>query len=391
MDKKNSVSEEAARIQGYRMPVYRKGAQHYVEFYVFNPATGKLERRKKMFDSIRPPKLRNETAHRFCQEIGARLRSGWNPFIEEACNGEYSLFSDACNKYEEYIKKLTNEGSMRTDTLVGYLSKLKILKLWISEGKKNIYYTYQFDSKALSEFLDYVFIDRNNTVTTRNNYLCWLSTFCTYLVQRQYTSTNPAANITPIKNAANKNRSVISANHLQQLSEYLREKNKHYLLACYILHYMFIRPKEMSKIKISDISIKDCTIRLYGENTKNHHDAVLTMPKKILLLMIELKTFDSPGNYYLFSDDFKPGEAEKSEKRFRDFWVRYVRRDLKFPDRYKFYSLKDTGITTMLKNNTDILTVRDQARHSNIEITDCYTPHDIITTNQAILDYDGDL
>jgi hypothetical protein len=47
--------------------------------------------------------------------------------------------------------------------------------------------------------------------------------------------------------------------------------------------------------------------------------------------------------------------------------------------------LKDSGITSLLRNrNIDKLSVRDQARHSNILITDIYTPHDIQEANALI-------
>ena len=96
----------------------------------------------------------------------------------------------------------------------------------------------------------------------------------------------------------------------------------------------------------------------------------------------------SPNDYYLFSDNYKPGKTEKSEKMFRDYWRYHVRKDLKLSDKYKFYSLKDTGITNMLRHY-DVLSVRDQARHSSILMTDIYTPHDIQVANELIKNYDG--
>jgi len=80
----------------------------------------------------------------------------------------------------------------------------------------------------------------------------------------------------------------------------------------------------------------------------------------------------------------KPGATCQSEKQFRDYWQRHIRKPLKLPDKYKFYSLKDTGVTMMLRANTDIISVRDQARHSSILITDTYTPHDIAKANPLI-------
>ena len=43
----------------------------------------------------------------------------------------------------------------------------------------------------------------------------------------------------------------------------------------------------------------------------------------------------------------------------------------------------------MLRANTDVLSVRDQARHSSILITDIYTPKDIKEANKLLVNYKG--
>lgn len=53
-------------------------------------------------------------------------------------------------------------------------------------------------------------------------------------------------------------------------------------------------------------------------------------------------------------------------------------------EEYKFYSLKDTGITDLIGQLGDPRIVRDQARHHSIAITDIYTPHDIMKANPLI-------
>ena len=82
-----------------------------------------------------------------------------------------------------------------------------------------------------------------------------------------------------------------------------------------------------------------------------------------------------------------PGDNYRSGKSFRDYWVNHVRPDLKFPKEYKFYSLKDSGITMMLRT-VDTLSTRDQARHSSILMTDKYTPHDIQEANPLLAEFD---
>lgn len=211
------------------------------------------------------------------------------------------------------------------------------------------------------------------------------------MLARAFVSKDPTEGVPSLVHKhLNKNRDSLSESDLIRLKEYLQAHNKHFLLATYILYYTFLRPHEMSCIKIEDISIKGQTIRVWGENAKNHNDAVVTMPKKILKLMLELDVFSHPGSHYLFSRDFRPGTEYRSEKCFRDYWSRVLRKELGFSSRYKFYSLKDTGITNMLRKNIDAVSVRDQARHSSIEITNIYVSKSDMKANKSLLDYDDD-
>ncbi len=224
---------------------------------------------------------------------------------------------------------------------------------------------------------------------TYNNYLSWLRTFFNWLKSRRYIHDNPTDGLPPMKKGRGKNRTVIPDSVLIEIRNFCEKNNKHFLLACCILHYMFVRPHEMSLIRLRDFRIEKRTLLLQGDQTKNRCDAVLTLPDHITQLMIDLDIFRYPGHYYLFSDGFKPGEKQRDSKQFRDYWDHHVRKALNLQVQYKFYSLKDTGITNMLRANTDPISVRDQARHSSLLITNTYTPLDIKEANPLILKYKG--
>lgn len=386
-DRQKTINE----IVGWKTPSFHQASECYVSLSAFDPTRGKLHTKKFMLGHIKGKRNQRQYGEALIKRLTEKLMQGWNPWVEMVQPLEYSSFDDVCRKYEDYLFKLMKENNMREESVTSYMSRIKILKEWKEKQKINLFYTYQFDSRLIGQFLDYVFVDRNNTIRTRNNYLSWLKTFCKYLLERGYISVDPTKNYSTAQRRGGqlKNRDVIPDNILKEIKNWLMEHNKHYLLACYILHYLFVRPKEMSYLKVGDFNIRKKTLFLHGSNTKNHNDALLTMPDHVMKLMIELHVFDSPGNYYLFSDNFAPGPERKSEKSFRDFWHHHVRKALKMTDRYKFYSLKDTGITNMLRANTDILTVRDQARHSSILITDIYTPKDIQNANQMLLKYEG--
>lgn len=103
------------------------------------------------------------------------------------------------------------------------------------------------------------------------------------------------------RNSQLKNRDVIPDKVMKDIKEWLEEHNKYFLLACYILHYLFVRPKEMSFLKVGDFSIKNKTLTLHGSHTKNHNDATLTLPDHVLRLMIDLNIFAFPSNYFLLA------------------------------------------------------------------------------------------
>ena len=376
-------------VIGWKPPVFHQRSECYVSFSAFDPSFGRLRRKRIMLDRIKGKRQQREYADALMKRLTEKLMDGWNPWIEASQPLEYTKFADVLLRYREYLQKLFNEHNLREESLKDYTSKVNVLENWIHDKRMNITYSYQWDHHNVSKFLDYIFVERNNTVITRNNYLTWLKTFSKYLLERGYISQNPTQSFEHIKNRRKKERDVIPDEVMLQIRDYLLKNNKHFLLACEILHYLFVRPRELSYLKIGDFQLKKKTLILHGEHTKNGNDATITLPSHVIKLMIELNIFSYPSQYYLFSSDFIPGVEHKSEKFFRDYWHRNLRKDLGFSMRYKFYSLKDTGITNMLRANTDVLSVRDQARHSSILITDIYTPKDIKEANELILNYRG--
>lgn len=396
MDKKIKSCEIdcLARAKEYREPVLRWGKDVVVSFYAFDPEEGVLRRKRvklnRELGKIQGKRARREYAEGVCRRIREELEGGWNPWMAQSDSIIYIRWEDACEQYKRYLEKQLTQHNMREDSVASYMSYRRVLMRWVSDQRRNVRYAYQFDKRLVDAFLDYIYLDRDNSVQTRNNYLGWLKTFAKWLLQKSMIESDPTQGIPNLrKKARGKNRDVIPDEVLRRISEYLKVENRHYLLACYLLHYVFVRPHELALLRISDFNLREKTLLIHWNVAKNWQDAVVTLPLHVVELMVDLDIFRSPGNYYLFSDDFRPGATFRSEKSFRDYWTRHVRKALGFSERYKFYSLKDTGITNMLRANTDVLSVRDQARHSSILITDIYTPKDVKKANELLVKYRG--
>jgi integrase len=388
-------SDIIGRSKEYREPVVVWGEKEVkVSFYAFDPESGMLKRKlvrlNRELKHIKGKRAKREYAEGVASRIRDELKAGWNPWMQQTDDLVYVRWEDACERYKAYLAKQLNEHNMRPESVASYMSYQRVLMRWVTAERKNVKYAYQFDKRLVDAFLDYVFIDKDNSIQTRNNYLSWVKSFSSWMLGKSYIEQDPTASIPRMKMKGHgKNRDVIPDSVLKGIHDYLETHNRHYLLACYLLHYLFVRPHEIARLKIEDFSLHNKTLLIHGDVAKNWQDAVVTLPVHVIELMLDLDVFQSPGSYYLFSDDFKPGREFCSEKCFRDYWTRVLRKDLKFSDRYKFYSLKDTGITNMLRANTDVLSVRDQARHSSILITDMYTPKDIKQANELLVRYRG--
>ena len=344
--------------------------------------------KKIMLNHIKGKRNQRAYGEELVKRLTQKLLDGWNPWIEESYPEEYALFSDVCDKYKTYLAKIAKEGGIKPGTKCNYECKLSFMLKWVEKDKK-ITYIYQFNKKFVCDFLDYVLVERNNTLRTRNNYIGWLKSFSGYLIERGYVQKDPTEGVNASTKLGPKNRSVIPNDVLLQIKSYLEKENKHFLLACYILHYLFVRPHEMTFLKIKDISREKKTLALNGAYTKNGHNAIVTIPNHVIALMEELDIFSAPPDFYLFGKKFRPGMTPIPAERFSRFWVDNVKKALGLSDFYKFYSLKDTGITNMIKAKTDLLTVRDQARHSSVKVTNIYTPQDCKEANRELIGYEG--
>ena len=374
-------------VKSYTLPRLSTTKDWFIYFYAFDPAQGKLRRKKirvsPKFDRI---KERRMYAHDMMERITLQLRQGWNPWLEFKTENSYATWQDACDAYRNNLSRLKANGLLREKTEYGYLKMLEMLCGWNSKQLLPINYAYQCDYRFLIRFTDWLWLDRGLSATTRDNYVTWLKTFGAFLRERNYLEKNPAEDIKFIgsKIKSHKNRTIIQEPELKKLGEWAKDNNKHFYLACCILYYCFVRPKEMSFIQLKHFNIKKGTLFIPDFASKNGKEGTVTMPDCIIKLMIELDIFNYPDQYYLFSDKMKPGKKQHSSKQFSDFWTHAVRKELRFPLNLKFYSLKDTGITNLIKANTDLMTVRNQARHHSLLMTDIYTPHDIQEASDII-------
>nr|DAO61907.1 MAG TPA: Integrase [Caudoviricetes sp.] len=356
-------------IVEFTLPKLHKGKKWYVDFFAYDPSIDGMRRKKYMLDRYRTHKLREEMAFILMHNLFEKLKSGWNPWTKAKKTRQYTKFDVVIERYEEYIDIAESKNILKTKTAIDYRSRLNQLKIFLSESGTRITYIYQFDRIFVVDFLDYLILDKDVSAKTRNNYRTWLSTFATWLKDRQYLDTNPVEEVHMMKESE-KFREQLTAADLRRVKEWTSRYNPPFYLACLMEYYTLIRPDELRYIKIGDISITEQSVYVCPEVSKNRKGQTVALNDCVLKEMIEQHVFDHPSHEYLFGKNLIPGEEQVYVNRFRVEWKK-MRDALGFPQSYQFYSLKDSGIRD-LANAEGIVVARDQARHSDISVTNKY-------------------
>lgn len=351
-------------VLGYSQPKFHEGKTSFVDFFCYDPVLGKMRRKKYHLDSAKKRSERRKLAATIISGLSEKLRSGWNPWSAPSESRLYTDIDEALDRYAEYIRR-----SCRQRTFYSYSSRIKVFKEFLQYRPIPVRYTYQFDTALVNDFLDWILLDRGANPRTRNNYRGWCSALGDWMLMRKYITENPASAIRNLKETG-KFRTDIAEKDLKLIFRYLKKQNPRFLLACYFEYFTFIRPSELSFLKISDISVKEQKVLVTAEHSKNGRTAYVGLNETLIHLMLDLGTFDFPGDFYLFGRNFLPSRRRMGSDQFNKEWVK-MRKALALPPTYQFYSLKDSGIRD-LANAEGIVVARDQARHTDISTTNKY-------------------
>lgn len=368
MPKKNLRSGESASINnvlGYTLPVYhdtRSGS--YVDFYCFDPIAGGMRRKKYHLEKYKSKRERRLQANLVINTLTKKLLTGWNPFCDAKRSRSFTLLSDVLARYREYIER-----TGRKKTIQNYTSRSHILEEYNQTRAQPIKYAFEYTRDFVIDFLDWILLDRDNGARTRNNYKGWCSSLGEFMKDRKYIDSNPAADIPKIPEDE-KHRKPLTAVMLRQMQQYLVKHDRYFLLAVMMEYYTFIRPTELSHVRLQDIQLKEQRIFIPKAVSKNKRDGYVGLNETLIKLMLDLGIFSNPGECYLFSKGFKPGMQKMGPDIFNKRWVT-MRKALRWGSEYQFYSMKDTGIRD-LANAEGIVIARDQARHTDISTTNRY-------------------
>lgn len=355
-------------------PRLTEGKEWYVSYYAIYPATGQLRRVKIKLNRIKSITQRRSTARLLIADITKKLLADWNPFIEADAPKAFHFLFNVLDTYMKIQEKELERHSIRS-----YKSYVKHLKNYLLRNNfNNKMYVSHFDRRIASDMMIEIKENPKYSFRTYNNYLQFYITLFNWLLQFNYISVNPFAHLRKIpKKKIKKIRTTLSHKDREELRDFLInvEDNNNYFVMCLMCYYCFLRPNEISLLRVKDIDLKKQQVYISADIAKNDENSIRIIPDAMMEYVQKLN-LNYPPDYYLFSMDkrykFVPGKKIAESREIGRYWRNVIRPSLKWPDSLQFYSLKDTGITNMLSDGVAPNFVQGQADHSSLSITSVY-------------------
>lgn len=347
-------------ILTYKPAYVSVGKETIVVYYALEPISGQLVRKRIKLNHIKDQTVRMKYARKLCAEINRKLMSGWSPFMPYGA--PVITFKKALAKFQDEKSR-----ELRSDSIRCYNSYIRYFKEYLRKRRMTEAEPADFSTAFAKEYM--VSVGEQVSARTYNGYLRFQKTFFNWLIENEYISRNPFNGI-KTKRVDEKMRTTIPKNVRKQIEDYFISIGKfEFTIFMRATYKCFVRPKELCQIRIEDYNKKTGILTIPARVAKNHKERKIAITSDIAKY---LNTLDAPNFYYIFSDGWRPGKKLMTTRDSGREWA-YMRKALKLPMCYQFYSLKDSGITEMLEAGVPAKFVKELADHASIQTTEKYT------------------
>lgn len=338
---------------------YLPGKDSRVEFYF---QSGDRKKRIRYRVNGVSAAERKRYAMLLCEELNKKLYAGWNPLAQAEAGPNTSI-----EKSMLYYKG--NFMPEREDSIRSYTSIIEIFLEWCNTHELRDKSITEINQKTVLHFLADVRAQRKLSPRTYNNYIAVLRTIFNKLMEHQFITENPFSKISK-KRVNGKNRDVIPQHEIAKIRNWFQDHDPNMILIMKLIYYCGIRPTEICRLRVGNIRPNQGIIFIDADQAKDHDSAPITLPSHVMNdLISHIK--DSPKFHYIISSGLRPGIYPTNGRALSKKWDR-MRRALFLGDRYKLYSLKDSGALAIAMCIDSPVELQNQFRHSSLETTGRY-------------------
>lgn len=275
------------------------------------------------------------------------------------------------------------------DTFVSLITYLKEIKK-VSDKDMNVNILRQ---ENIEDFLLYLEETNSNSVSTRNQRLACIRTFCKYLKNKELSYFEICSNIQSIPNKKTHTRSLsyFSVEEIEILINTPNTKEKAGFRDYVLLLFMYetaCRAQELCDLKINNLNIiTNSYVILNGKGNKERKVPLSENLKNILIKYI--KEFNIADDEYIFKNKYNKQFTTKGIEYTLKKYIKIARRknSSKFKDNYSNHSMRHTRAMHLLESGVNLIYIRDILGHTSITTTEIYAKTNPIIKEQQILEH----
>lgn len=271
---------------------------------------------------------------------------------------------------KEFEKHLKNVKKYSINTLNSYLSDINIFISYLNQEKINYK---NINCDIIRSYLKYLDVNKYKS-SSINRILSSLNDYYSYLEKNKIIRYNYFKDINRprkekrLPNFINYTEYMNLINTVQkENNEYLKIRN---LLLLEILFDTGLRVSEAVNIKISDIDLKNHSLKVLGKGSKERivyfGDYAVTYLEEYLALRKNIKSKD---NEYLFWNK----DYQRLTRRGAEYLINAIAKKALLKQRITPHTLRHSFATEMLNNGCDIRSVQELLGHKSLSTTGIYT------------------
>lgn len=265
---------------------------------------------------------------------------------------------------EDYLKYLLIEKKYSENTIKSYRNDLT--ELYNYYKNKNIV---KLEKKELLEFIENNDDKKDKTIS---HFITTFRGFYKYLEIENIISSNPALNIS-LPKVSKTLPKVLSVSDIDKIMN-IELKTKYDFRNKAMLELMYatgIRISELINIKLHDLNINNCTLKIMGKGSK---ERIIPIGDYALhyveIYLNEYRIqFKAKNNDYLF---LNPSGNKLSRQAFFKV-IKKIAKEKNINIDFSPHTLRHSFATHMLENGADLRTIQELLGHSDVSTTQIYT------------------
>jgi integrase len=343
----------------------------YIEFYVHNEATGKVERQRvsgSKLNSLKKPVERYAYAKAEMASIDENLLNGMVINQAPKVKAEVQRIAADINLLEAIDICITaKKGQGRSEeTIKGYQRIRRYLADYFPKVQKSS--IAKITTEEVIQFFEKLQKERVLDGKTFNNYRSNLSSVFNYFIRLGKIRFNPAVSVERQVEKRGHLHVPYTSEQINQIYDHCRAKGDvQFILFSKILFYCLCRPDEVRNLRVSDINGKK--IFFDPELNKNKRGRWNTLFPSLLKEIEEQKITTYPASFYIFGPNGKPGPEPVGEGRF-------YKRNLKILEalgmkgqKHTLYAFKHSGACAFYMAKFTVRQIMEIAGHTNESTT----------------------